>query len=294
MKIGLFGFGAVSLAIYNEMDGFNDIYALADGKYYERIKNNTYNINGKDFNIRVSNNLICDLVIVAVKNYSLESSINDLKKFIGPNTAILPLLNGIVAHDVLKSHFPSNDVLYGSIKVESNLLGFVLKCSKIIDIQYSYEDINDNNKLSEFKAILDSHNINNHICNDMPKPIWLKWMLNIGINQVSALLNATYLDMSKGELNQMIVNLFEEVYKVSLAYNIGIEKEDVDKLIAMTRSYNSNRVASLTMDLNYNDRNEIDTFSYELIKLAENKKIDVPYNKAIYLLLKGKENIKNK
>ena len=75
-----------------------------------------------------------DLIIVCIKNYQLESSLNDLKPFINSKTVILPLLNGITAHERIKLYYPNNRILYGVINVESNKVGNICHTSKIINL----------------------------------------------------------------------------------------------------------------------------------------------------------------
>ena len=53
-----------------------------------------------------------------------------------PDTVILPLLNGITAHDTIKDYYPKHRILYGVINVESNKVGNICHTSKIINLQY--------------------------------------------------------------------------------------------------------------------------------------------------------------
>lgn len=109
----------------------------------------------------------------------------------------------------------------------------------------------------------------------------------MGINQISALCNATYKDMTHPLLLEVLDDIFEEVYNVSKAYNINLDNEDLEYTKKMCRAFTSTRVTSLTLDFNYNSENELDIFSKTLIQLATFKGVDVPVNKLIYKLLKG-------
>ena len=117
-------------------------------------------------------------------------------------------------------------------------------------------------------------------------------MLNLGINQISALLNATYKDMGKDYIKDMLYKIFLEVYMVSLEYNIGLTIEDVDSQMIYVNRFNSNRVTSLTIDFNKNGLNELESFGGTLLKLARNKNIDIPINETIYNLLRLKNDKK--
>jgi 2-dehydropantoate 2-reductase len=62
-----------------------------------------------------------DAVIVAVKTYSLAELAPRLAPLAGPDTVVLPLQNGIEAHDVLAAALPSARVLTGMVSVKAHI-----------------------------------------------------------------------------------------------------------------------------------------------------------------------------
>ena len=290
MKIGLFGFGAVASAIYNELNDYKDLYILIDEKRKLKYSDGII-INDKKYYPNFLTEGRVDLLFICVKNYDLKASLSDLKIFIDDKTIIIPLLNGIEAHDIIKSYYPNNNVLYGLIFVESNKNGNIVHTSKIINIFFGERNnIVKKDYLLDIKNILDKYNINNDIPENMIRAIWSKWMLNIGINQISALLNATYKQMA--ELKELLYKIFEEVYLVSKAYDIGLTEDDVLKIKKRCDNFTSDRVTSLTIDFYNKDKNEMDVFGKKLIELAKEKNISIPVNETLYALLKSKNDYK--
>ncbi|MCR4898415.1 MAG: hypothetical protein K5892_04220, partial [Acholeplasmatales bacterium] len=143
--------------------------------------------------------------------------------------------------------------------------------------------------LIKMRLLFNKYNINNHIYHNLRRRIWLKWCLNIGINQISALYNYTYKDMSDPKILNYLDEIFDEVYKVSKAYNSGLTSSDIDELKKSTRDFKSDRVTSLTVDFNKGNLNELNDFGYELIRLAKAKNISVPKNIELYNKLKEKD-----
>ena len=293
MRIGIFGFGAVGNAIFNELEGYKDLYILVNEKRYLAYKEKVFIINDRRINPSLITKGIMDIIFITVKNYNLEESLNDLYPFIDKNTILIPLLNGIMAHDIIKSKFKEQRVCYGVINVESNKEENITKCGKILNLQFGDAyNIPVKADLLHLKMLLDKYHINNGIYHNMKRRVWLKWMLNLGINQISALLNATYKDMGKDYIKDMLYKIFLEVYMVSLEYNIGLTIEDVDSQMIYVNRFNSNRVTSLTIDFNKNGLNELESFGGTLLKLARNKNIDIPINETIYNLLRLKNDKK--
>lgn len=62
-----------------------------------------------------------DLVILSCKAYSLDDAIVSFAPFVGPSTAILPLLNGMSHIDVLKEKFGAARVLGGQCVIAATL-----------------------------------------------------------------------------------------------------------------------------------------------------------------------------
>ena len=288
LKIGIFCLGGVGCAILNELHEYKELYVLVDENRKERYEKESLIINDNIIKPRYITRGYMDLIIVCIKNYQLESSLNDLKPFINSKTVILPLLNGITAHDRIRDYYPNNRILYGVINVESNKVGNICKTSKIINLQYGdkYNYIL-RYPLIEMRKIFNKYNINNHIYQNMESRVWHKWCLNLAINQISALMDATYNDMSHPLILEVFSDVFDEVYKVSKYYNVGLTISDIDEIKDICKNFNSNRVTSLTIDVRENRKNELEYFGLELIKKADIANISVPVNKTIYNLVKA-------
>ena len=290
MRIGIFGMGAVGCALLNELNGYEGLYVLADKKRIERYNKDGFVINDNTIYPRCSDNVACDVIFVCVKNYDLEQALIDLKPFVNDDTIIIPLLNGIKAHDIIKEAYSNNRVLYGVINVEANKLNNVAKVNKILKLQFG--EANNTIKpeyLKELEEVLLKYNVTYFIPEDMIRSMWTKWLLNMGINQLSTLFNYTYKQMADPNVLEVMFNIFDEVMTVARAYDVNITEGDLKATKDRCVKFSSNKVTSLTVDFYNRDKNEIDSFGGALIKLAEAKNIAVPVNRTIYSLLKGLE-----
>lgn len=283
IKIGVFGMGSVGASIYSELEGYPNLYALLDENRISKYKKNPLIINGKEVSLNMTSNLKMDLVILCVKVYHLDKALIDLRPFVDKNTIILPILNGIDANRLVKEVYPNNWVLYGAINVESNKEGNFVKTSKIMNLQFGDEyNYHLRYPLIEFKKIFDYYGINNHIYHNLKRRVWLKWIMNLAINQISAYGNYTYKDMHNDSTLELMYKIFEEGYLVAKAYNVGITRGDIDELKYRCSLFSSDRVTSLTLDVNKGGLNEAYIFGGRMLELAKNKNIDIPYNTMVY------------
>lgn len=113
---GLIGMGAIG-CVYGKFlfDVYGDDFSvIAAGARGEKIKKEGVKVNGHQFFPRVAKAPeTMDLILLAVKNYQLASAIEDMRPFVGEETILLPLLNGITAVEELEKAFPGHTVLEG-------------------------------------------------------------------------------------------------------------------------------------------------------------------------------------
>lgn len=64
---------------------------------------------------------VFDLVLFSTKSYHLSDAIKDVQPFVGEQTVILPLLNGIAHLDALKNAFGENKIIGGLCFIENNI-----------------------------------------------------------------------------------------------------------------------------------------------------------------------------
>ena len=120
-NIGIIGAGSVGSALISEIfkQEPQNLYVLATGDRSERLRNNGINVNGETYFPQIysdrNQDVHIDLLIVAVKTYSLYDVMEDFADLIDKDTVILPIQNGIVTTDIIRKRFPENRVLYGIV-----------------------------------------------------------------------------------------------------------------------------------------------------------------------------------
>ncbi|WP_455543570.1 ketopantoate reductase family protein [Intestinibacter sp.] len=296
-KVAIIGAGAIGCVYAYKLNKLlkDDFAFIANGKRKDRLEQEGLYLNGEKFCPKVvssNDDFKPDLIIVTVKNYQLQDAIEDIKNLVGNNTIILTLLNGIVARDVLKEAFKDNQVLYGlAIKIEAVKVGnkITQPNSAIIQFGDAY-----NKEMSEgvlaVKNIFNDAKINNQVFEDMIKTIWTKWMLNIGLNQVSAISEATYgVVKETPELLELVNKAMMEVMKVSKACGINLNHENWESVQDVINSLDGFGKTSMLQDVENKRKTEVDYFSGTLIKKAREHGIEVPVNEVLYNFIKAKE-----
>ena len=296
-NVAMIGAGAIGgVYAYSLHKLLGDNFAfIANGKRKERLEKVGLYLNGEHFNPKVvssDEDIKFDLIIVSVKNYQLQSAIEDMRNLVGKNTIILTLLNGISSRDVLQEEFKDNHVLYGlAIKIDAVKVGNKITQNSKAIIQFGDKY---NKTMSEevlaVKNLLNDAKINNQVFEDMIKTAWTKWMLNIGLNQVSAISGATYgVIKNTPELLTLVNKAMTEVMEVSKAYNINLGDENWASVQDVIDSLDGDGKTSLLQDVENKRKTEVEYFSGTLIKIAKEHNVEVPVNEVLYNFIKAKE-----
>ena len=274
----------------------NNLYYLANGSRFDKIREGHFLINSIPENFRVchSDSLeeLPDLIIVAVKNHHLEEAMDILRKAVKQGSIILSVLNGIESEAYLEKNFPHAHILY-SVAVgmdavrDSNQLTYSSKGKLLVGAK---DNNGRNPELQKLCHLLDSCHIHYEIPEDIHRSLWWKWMINIGVNQVSAVTGANYgIFQNNDELQKLMESAMAETVRVARAWGVDLREEDITNWYPILNGLGPEGKTSMLQDIEAERKTEAPWFSGKLISLAEEKDIPVPVNQTLYRIIKAKE-----
>jgi 2-dehydropantoate 2-reductase len=299
-NVALIGIGAVGgvYARYLHDTYGKNFYIVAEGKRKERIEQYGITVNGNIYHPQVispeEKNIKMDLILFGVKNYDLEQAIQDVKNIVKEETILLPLLNGITASDRLREAYPQARTLLGlsmGIDAIRNEAGIVNTDDGVI--QFGYEDNSVMaNEVGEVLNYLTKAGINAKVFPDMKRMLWRKWMLNVGVNQVSAITGSKFKYFGKHEeLLILFRKAMLEVLEIAKAAQVNLTMEDVQKIEKVIIRFTPEGKTSMLQDVEASRRTEIDYFAGTVIEYGKRYHVPTPVNEVLYLTLKAREKI---
>lgn len=234
-----------------------------------------------------------ELLVVCVKNYSLESALPDIRQVVGPETVLLPLQNGIYACDYFRREFPHNMVLRGFVQgPNTRRRGNAIRYTNPGTVHFG---TSRDDKWETVKRVRDSFahaGIPSVVEDDIERSVWKKWMLNVAGNTVTALTSADYSDFRwDRELVRLCRASMGEFLQVAHAENVALDEGDVDEIIEYYTSYEGSKRTSMLEDVLARRRTENEYLAGELIRRAETYGIDVPVTRTLYGLMHVKEEL---
>ena len=278
MKIeqaALFGAGSVGGSLLcRQRENLDKIKVIVHGARRERMEKEGLLTRGETFFPKIwEKGSYPDLLMVGLKNTQLKASIAELRDYVGPNTILMPLMNGISASEGLREAFPKNTVLTAVVYVDARKIG---------DAEEAV--------LEAIKEALLSWGISCQICADITRRQWRKWMINVGTNQVSAVLGATYGDFQQKEpVMQMALSAMSEVVAVAEAAGVDLHPADVTAAGESVHKWSPAGKCSMLQDVEAHRLTEVASFSGKLVELGKKYGVPTPINETLYALIRAKE-----
>ena len=118
------GLGAIGLTYADRLQDVCNLRILADKTRIDRYLKDTPKVNGKDLKLNYitpDDSGIADLIIISTKFNGLDDAIKYIKKFVGDNTIIISLLNGLSSEEKIAKVY-GKDKIYSYVRKEKEWL----------------------------------------------------------------------------------------------------------------------------------------------------------------------------
>ena len=296
--MGAGAMGAAYGAMFSDAPGFSVSFA-AGGKRYEKLKDTRIMVNGLTYKIpavhpdRITD--APDLILVALKHHHLDAALEDIKALTRDKTIILSVMNGLESEKTIGGVCGWEKVVLsiavGIDAVHENHLFTYRSPGKIIfannpDLPGS----TDHQRLKRISEALDRASIPNEISPDIARTLWWKFMINVGINQASAVLKAPYgVFQTSSRARSLMTMLMEEVITLARARKINLTPKDLEDWIKVLDTLSPTGKTSMLQDMEAGRKTEVEIFAGSVTAMGEESKIPTPANKIFLNLIQVME-----
>jgi 2-dehydropantoate 2-reductase len=292
--IGAGAMGAYYASRFFEMGGV-DVALIAGGERYERLRDLGLIVNGRPYAIPVRKQeeaAPSDLVFVAVKNHHLQQAIQDMSGAVGDATLILSVMNGIQSEEQLGAAFGFKKVLYAIVLgIDAVREGNAVTCSKQGRLFFGEaENQVISNRVKTLQNFFTEAGIVHETPPDMIRTLWWKYMINVAINQVSAILDAPYAVMQRSQSAQdLMKEAMEEVVAIARAKGIALSDQDVRGFFPIMQGFAPEGKTSMVQDVESRRKTEVETFAGKVVEMGSGLGIPTPVNRTLLRLLQAIE-----
>jgi 2-dehydropantoate 2-reductase len=232
-----------------------------------------------------------DLIVVAVKCHHLERAIADMAPYVGEGSLVLSLLNGITSEDELAAAFGREKVPYAMILgIDAVRIGNATSFSSSGKIHFG-DARNPKGEPSErvarIASFFDRCGMGYLVPEDMVRSLWYKFMINVGINQASALLRATYGAFQRlPEAWAVMEAAMRETIELSRALGTGLEESDIEAWRGTLMGLSPDAKTSMLQDVEARRKTEVEAFAGTVIALGAKAGVATPVNRLLFNMIR--------
>ena len=262
-----------------------NVAVVAEGERRTRLQRDGLTVNGRTFHPRVVSpseaTTSAGLIVIGVKHHQLAEALELVRPFVGKETLFLSLLNGILSERTLGETFGAEKVLPAFVLgTDAVREGNATRYSSPGKIHFGAPSNDPRDaRVLRVKALFDQTGIPYEIPADILRAQWKKFMLNVGLNQVSGVLRAPYgAFLQISELRTLTRQAALEVVALSRHEGVALRPEDVDDIFPVLTHLAPGGRTSMLQDLEAGRKTEVELFAGVVGELGKRHGVPTPVN----------------
>ena len=290
--IGAGAMGAAYASMFTDAGKFS-VSFVARGERYRRLQQEVLTVNGRPLAIPVIHPDDVagpsHLVIVALKHHHLVSALPDIKTLVGDDTFILSVMNGLESEEIIGA-------VCGMEKMVHAIAVGIDAVREARRFQYANRGkiffgvlphVNGDRRLRRLQAALNLAEIPNELSKNMARRMWWKFMINVGINQASAVLGSPYgIFQTSPDALALMRMLMEEVIGLAQKKNIDLTLVDLDEWCKIMATLSPHGKTSMLQDVEAGRKTEVEIFAGKVVALGREVREPTPVNDTVLHIIK--------
>jgi 2-dehydropantoate 2-reductase len=225
-----------------------------------------------------------DVVLVTVKAFALGLAIDDMAPAVGPDTMILPVLNGVKHVDVLTSRFGDKAVIGGVCKVATVVdQGRIVQLTKLQALAYGELDGSVSARLEEVDRLMQGGGFDARLSTTIMREMWEKWVLLAAMGGINCLMRGSIGEIAAAPGGtDFVLSFLEEIVSIVGAAGHPMSDEFVAGARASLTAKGSPQTSSMYRDLEKGSEIEADQIVGDLLTRGRQAGIAMPLLAAAY------------
>lgn len=294
-KVAIIGAGAMGSYFagrFFDTDGFSTVL-IAKGQRLDKLKTRGLVINGKSYPIPAIHpdeaDSPVDLIIVALKHHHLEEAVQGLEKLVSDSTTIISVMNGLESEEYIGSIYGMNKVLYTiSVAIDAVRHGNQTTYTKP---GKHYFGEADNTRLSQrvlwVQEAFDRAKIVYETPKDMIRMLWWKFMINVGMNQASAVMRAPYgVFQTSPDAQDLMEALMKEVIALTDVMGVNLNNQDIEEWYQFLNVLSPQGKTSMLQDIEAGRKTEVEIFGGKVVELGNTHGVETRTNQTVLQIIR--------
>ncbi len=301
MKIVIAGMGGIGGLLAGKLAPVApDLVCYCRGRTLEAIRSRGLELRSPSGTAVVQPNLVtdcpqeigrADAVFFTVKNYSLAQAAQELGPVVGPQTAVIPLENGVSAPEELAQTLPQGDVLGGCIYVSSFIVepGVIQQASPLCRVLFGKPGLSQEANEERYGALRDllASALEVQLTDKIQVAQWDKFLMISVMATVSTYYQATCGEiLANPQAMAMVGDLADEVAALAQAKAIALTGHPREVMKKSLEAFPPETKTSMQRDFEYGGPTELESLTGYVCREARRLAVAVPnYDKAYQALV---------
>ncbi len=294
-KVAILGAGAMGSYFatrFFDTPGFSTML-IAEGPRLDKLRQDGLVVNGRPYHIPAIHpaeaGSPADLIIVALKHHHLQEAVAHLDPLVGDSTVFLSVMNGLESEEYIGAIYGMDKILYAiSLGIDAVRQGNRVTYAHP-GTHYFGEAKNSpiTPKVQRVQKAFDRAGISYRTPEDMIRMLWWKFMINVGVNQASAVMQAPYeVFQTHPDAQGLMEALMQEVVTLAQASQVNLTQQDVKDWYPVLNGLSPQGKTSMLQDIEAKRKTEVDVFGGRVIELGKALGIPTPVNQTVVQIIR--------
>lgn len=231
-----------------------------------------------------------DIVLFCVKLWDVESAGAQIKPLIGPGTGVIPLQNGIDAHERLIPILGESAVMGGVAQISASITapGVITQVGTFMRMIFGELYGKRSKRAEDLLALCLKAGFDATLSEAILTELWMKFILLASNAGIMALARQPIGKLRDDpDLRPIFLAAWQEAIDVGRARGIALPADALDKVLDFTSHAPPAMKASMALDLDRGNRLELPWLSGKVVELGRQLGVPTPTHGMIYAMLKA-------
>jgi 2-dehydropantoate 2-reductase len=230
-----------------------------------------------------------DIVLFCVKLWDVESAGERIKPLIGRGTAVIPLQNGIDAHERLLPVVGREALMCGVAQISASITapGVITQVGTFMRMIFGELDGKRSTRGDALLALCQKAGFDVTLSEAILTELWMKFILLATNSSITA---ATRQPLGRlrddPDIRPIMIESFRETLEVGRAKGIALPDDAVDRILDFVGHAPPAMKASMALDLERGNRLELPWLGGKVVALGRELGVPTPIHTMFYALLK--------
>jgi 2-dehydropantoate 2-reductase len=230
-----------------------------------------------------------DIVLFCVKLWDVESAGRQIRPLIGPDTAVIPLQNGIDAAERLIPILGPDAVMGGVAQISASIVGpgRIQQVGTFMRMIFGELDGKRRKRAEDFLALCLKAGFDATLSEQILTELWMKFILLAGNASIMALARQPIGKLRDDpDLRPIFIAAYRETIDVGRARGVALPADALEKILDFNSHAPPAMKPSMALDLERGNRLELPWLGGKVVELGHKLGVPTPTHSMMYAMLK--------